>query len=1330
MGGPDGGEGRSGAGDGGGAAGDGGAAAAGGPLARLAAVLGAASDHGPPGATELAELLWLAGQLPGPAAPPPPRGTPGARHEPPPAPEAPAPHTPPPAPPPPRRDTPPAAQDRVPLRLPGADDDTAGPAHTSLLAPAPPMLTHPLALQRALRPLARRVASPVGRELDEEATATRIANLQAPPGWWLPVLRPARERWLRLRLVVDTGPTMPVWRPLARELHTALAQSGVFRTVEPLRALPDGTVRGPLGTTAADGRTVTLLVSDCMGPQWWHGEAADRWYATLRRWAALMPLAVVQPLPERLWAGTALPAVPGLLTARAPAAPTATLGFAPYDERAPEPGSVPLPVLEAAPGWLRNWAALVADPGGARLPAAVAALPRAGSPVPVDAADRADLTRLPPRELVGAFRASASPEAFRLAGHLALGEPRLPVMRLVQAAVEARPRPQHLAEVVLSGMLTAVPGPPGTYAFRPGVRELLLRSLPRTGRERTTALLDRVGALIDARAGVAPGEFRALAPSEGGGRTAPGGEPFARVSRQSVRELGGGGGAPRETGGRTPPLLGGRYRALKQLTPGGATWRAEDLETGDTVLLRAWRPQGGLGRQRAFREVMRALRGVEHRNITRVLDHGEQDGIAYAVLEYLDGVRLHTMAAVVRYRLPAALLVSVARQLAEAVAAARDAGAPQHFNERMVLLLPDGTVKLSLFGASDRRERLDYPALGTLLRTVGDGLPPPARTVFDGLVDDLLGRDEERQRTAVERLRAGALDRLPAEVDDGGLEFRLLDGVGVRQRHPRRRDLLPGEGAPPALLAFLTALLLRQGRMVTLEELSAFHWGGELLRDQQLQSYARELRRVIGPGRLAAATEGYALHISTDDLDVLRSASLAREAAELRARGDLREAYETVGQALALWRGEPLAGIEGAGVQAAREQLLDTQADLCRERAELGLELRLFVEVAAELERVTARFPADRHLGDLRQTALWELEPYRDRPSLAVPDAPHTQYATFRMTLPGADRPDAFDCVVQAEFRLDGHVETPRRPQDVGRRLEVEFRRAARRATVTHRSTRPRAAEEELHEALRDWAPPGVRVLRVHARLERSPVTPTPPKPLLPPRAPVLLGFDGIVVDRVFSKEASIAATRELTRLASELVDPEEALAGRLLESTRDMGGRSARLDPVSVLRAFTNRRMAVPLDRRLAELEADALADARPATGLREFAERVAADGHRVGVVSDVSATEMVEFLRRTGLFGGPVGMVDGRASDGVLLSAPDCLLSAARNADAAPADCVLITASETEAQAAGLAGMPFVGCHRSASARSRLERAGALATVRSLTEIGPAEPGAPEPR
>ncbi|MDQ0748234.1 beta-phosphoglucomutase-like phosphatase (HAD superfamily) [Streptomyces africanus] len=503
------------------------------PVARLAAALSAAGASPTP--RELAEVLWLAAlsdperqgeessREPGNAPSAPEGSTPAEAETPAPLPPQPQPE------PEPVRHTP----DRVPLTLPAPRSehhrhDSPG-GGSPLLAPAPPMLPHPLALQRALRPLQRKVPSPHVRVLDERATADRIARLGAHPDVWLPVLRPAPDRWLRLNLVHDTGPTMPVWRPLVSELHTALAQSGIFRTVTLHPATPDGRARHV--PVLDDGRTVTLVVSDCMGPQWRPGEAGERWYRTLRHWARHLPLAVVQPLPEHLWPTTALPAEPGLLTSPATAAPSAALAFTPYEAAPPPDQALPLPVLEPGAPWLAHWAALVAGPGGARTPGAAAWLPP--SPAP-PAEPTPDIASSSPQELVLRFRATASPEAFRLAGHLALAVPSVPVMRLVQRTVERDPRPQHLAEVILSGMLASVPGPPGSYEFRPGVRELLLRSLPRTTRGRTRAFLEQVGGLIDERAGRAAGEFRAETTGERDGS----GTAFATVSEETVRRLG------------------------------------------------------------------------------------------------------------------------------------------------------------------------------------------------------------------------------------------------------------------------------------------------------------------------------------------------------------------------------------------------------------------------------------------------------------------------------------------------------------------------------------------------------------------------------------------------------------------------------------------------------------------------------------------------------------------------------------------------------------------------------------------------------------------------
>ncbi|MFD4259912.1 SAV_2336 N-terminal domain-related protein [Streptomyces sp. NPDC058534] len=966
------------------------------PLPRLADLLGRVSSGVRPTPLELAELLWLAGQM-DPATTPGPTddgATGQAAGEPAPPGPAPRPETergpvrqP--------RDDPPGAPtatsdasdaSRTPLRLPStapAPGTSAAEPHSALLAPAPPMLRHTLALQRSLRPLKRRTDAPVGHEVDEAATADRIARLGAGPDGWLPVLRPVRERWLRLNLVHDAGPTMPVWQPLVRELHATLAQSGVFRTVVLHRAEADGTVRGEGAEAPADGRTVTLLISDCMGPQWREGPAGTRWFDTLRRWAHRTPLAVLQPLPEQLWRDTALPPVPGRLSAPHRAAPSASLAFTPYDDAAPPaPGpAVHLPVLEPGPEWLANWASLVASPGGTRHPGAAAVLHR---PLPADADDRADVTRLSAGELVLRFRASASPQAFRLAGHLALGRPDLPVMRLVQAAVEPEPRPQHLAEIVLSGMLTTVAGPPGSYAFRPGVRDLLLRGLPRTARNRTHELLLRTGALIDERAGRSPGEFRALVPSRDGTERADGGETFAAISQESARQL----SAPERPAGRSPfpPALGARYRPARRLAPTGRMWLAEDTEANRTVAVRLHDPDPDPASRGAFLRDVRRLTEITHPNVVTVLDAGIEDDVPYVVMEHLDGIALHTLARSNARRLPAPLVVSVGAQLARALTALHRAGVTHGGLEASrVVLLPDGTVRLSLFepgrnpGPSGRSE--DLRALCDILLQLTSGsarltlpidsrhldrLPAALRLPYAHAFDQLMSTSAATQAQGVDLLT----DQRSLTRAGEAYEPRRYRALG-----PLRVTLPDGSGdLEPETRALLAMLLLKHGRTVTHEELRWGLWDpGEEPRNPrgELTRLATRLADVLGPGVLAMSAHGHALHTSADDVDLVRCDELVRRADAARLEGAPTVARALVTEALSLWRGpEPLADVPGHAARTARTRLLRLRLALHTKRAELDLSLGDYDRASAELSGLLRAHP---HREDFRRLYLIAL---------------------------------------------------------------------------------------------------------------------------------------------------------------------------------------------------------------------------------------------------------------------------------------------------------------------------------------------------------------------
>ncbi|NUS25376.1 MAG: hypothetical protein HOV92_14315, partial [Streptomyces sp.] len=409
----------------------------------------------------------------------------------------------------------------VPLHTAGAGPQqrTQGGSRPAfpVRAPAATALPGLLGLEKALRALGRyRAASaaPHDERIDEEATAQHAAA----SGVLLPVLRPDRHRRCDIQLLMDTGPAMSVWGQMVEELRQACQQSGAFASVRVHQLYDDGSGTPLVGTTAGPGRhtrlrgadelhdptgrRLTLVISDCVGPLWQQGGAQR----LLHRWPRTSPLAVVQPLPPRLWGRTALPAEPGVL--RRPAELGGRLAFAPDEDPWDEPAAYarPVPVLQPTPEAFEAWARLLSGTGPTSERAWAAwttpdAVRQPASPAPVRRSDD---------ELLRAFRAGASPGALRLAVYLAAAPLTLPVMQLVQRAMLPDTGPMELAEVLLGGLLRRLPGPGDQPCFSyPGrVQDLLLGDLEQ---ETAGLVLKHCSAYVERHFGKGTRNFAALA---------------------------------------------------------------------------------------------------------------------------------------------------------------------------------------------------------------------------------------------------------------------------------------------------------------------------------------------------------------------------------------------------------------------------------------------------------------------------------------------------------------------------------------------------------------------------------------------------------------------------------------------------------------------------------------------------------------------------------------------------------------------------------------------------------------------------------------------------
>ncbi|WP_189311633.1 SAV_2336 N-terminal domain-related protein [Streptomyces brasiliensis] len=410
-----------------------------------------------------------------------------------------------------------------------------------LLVPEEKALRDELVIGRALRPLKRKRPSPRLLELDEAATAAQLAETRLPDV----VLRPTRERWLNLVLVVDDGLSMLLWHRLTSELLTTLQRLGAFRAIH-VRGMDTRTPGGPVlrghpfdpeSSTLSpsvlhdpSGRTLVLVVSDGMGSGWRGGAVHD----VLLQWADQGPVAVLHTLPPALWDGSGIQADRWQATTRRPGG--ANTSWEITDRVLPrelvEFTGVPIPVLQPTGASLRTWAGLLTSPGTTvELP--MLARPRRLAPV-----------ASPEVGSLQHFRDAASPEAYRLAAHLAAVSPvSVPVMRLVQSAVPWEARTTHLAEVFLGGLIHPYPAPvPGplpakhrVFDFTEDCKTALLDAVPSGELLRTSR---RIGRRLEQLAGRSPDFPAWLAHPEGAERLPSASSSFTAVERRLMARFG------------------------------------------------------------------------------------------------------------------------------------------------------------------------------------------------------------------------------------------------------------------------------------------------------------------------------------------------------------------------------------------------------------------------------------------------------------------------------------------------------------------------------------------------------------------------------------------------------------------------------------------------------------------------------------------------------------------------------------------------------------------------------------------------------------------------
>jgi DNA-binding SARP family transcriptional activator/tetratricopeptide (TPR) repeat protein len=199
------------------------------------------------------------------------------------------------------------------------------------------------------------------------------------------------------------------------------------------------------------------------------------------------------------------------------------------------------------------------------------------------------------------------------------------------------------------------------------------------------------------------------------------------------------------------------------------------------------------------------------------------------------------------------------------------------------------------------------------------------------------------------------------------MEFRVLGPLEARDRGQ------PVDLGTPRVRTLLATLLLQANRVVSIDELVERMWG-ERPPDKPrrtVQTNVARLRLALdGHGRAVQTREsGYLIEVDQWQLDLLRFRALVGQA---HPGEEPERRRRLLGQALELWRGEPLAGMTAEilardEVPRLAEERLTAQESLIDVRLGLGQHAELIPELTA----LTGRHPLRERLWAYLMLALF-----------------------------------------------------------------------------------------------------------------------------------------------------------------------------------------------------------------------------------------------------------------------------------------------------------------------------------------------------------------------
>ncbi|CUU58363.1 DNA-binding transcriptional activator of the SARP family [Parafrankia irregularis] len=193
----------------------------------------------------------------------------------------------------------------------------------------------------------------------------------------------------------------------------------------------------------------------------------------------------------------------------------------------------------------------------------------------------------------------------------------------------------------------------------------------------------------------------------------------------------------------------------------------------------------------------------------------------------------------------------------------------------------------------------------------------------------------------------------------GPVEVSAPDGSAVPIAQPKKRRLL-------------SLLLLVRGRWASTEHIRAVLWDVDPPPSAvgNIKTYVSDLRQVLpegetaGLGRIQGRHGAYRLNAAATEVDVWLFEDLARRGQDARWNGDAARAVELLGDALAVWRGEPYEDLPEEVVRTEAARLRELRAVVHEDLADALLDRGQYDRALPMLRALTLQYP-------LRER-LWE----------------------------------------------------------------------------------------------------------------------------------------------------------------------------------------------------------------------------------------------------------------------------------------------------------------------------------------------------------------------